>query len=180
MKSGTVARRYARALLNIALDEKALQEVGGDLESLAGMLRQNPQLDALINNPMLSGLERSEVVLQIADKAGFHPLTRTFLKLLGHKGRLGYAEAIAAAFRVLADQTLGRLRAEVRSTAPLMPEELQQIQKALAARTGKQIIVDTATDPDLLGGVVARVGDTVYDSSVRSHLRRLRQSIVEA
>jgi F-type H+-transporting ATPase subunit delta len=81
---------------------------------------------------------------------------------------------------VLADDVLGRLRAEVRSTAPLMPDELKQIQAALSARTGKQVVVDTAVDPDLLGGVVARVGDTVYDSSVRSHLQRMRQSILEA
>jgi F-type H+-transporting ATPase subunit delta len=180
MKSGAVARRYARALLSSAQDDKALTEVGRDLEGLAAMLGQNVQLRALISNPMLGAAERTEVVLQIAGKAGFHPLTQTFLRLLGRKGRLGYAEAIAAAFRLLADEASGRLRAEVRSTAPLMPDELAQIQKALAARTGKQIVVDAQVDPELLGGVVARVGDTVYDSSVRSHLRRMQQNILEA
>lgn len=180
MKSGAVARRYARALLSSAQDDKALTEVSRDLESLAGMLEQNAQLRGLISNPMLSAAERTEVVLQIASKVGFHPLTVSFIQLLGRKGRLGYVEAIAEAYRLLADAVRGRLRAEVRSTAPLMPDELAQIEKALAARTGKQIVIDAEVDPELLGGVVARVGDTVYDSSVRSHLRRLRQNILEA
>ncbi len=176
----TVAQRYARALLSLAQDEKALQEVGDDLGASLRMIESSPQLAQMLANPMVTGSERSQVVLQVAEKAGFHKLTRSFLQLLGDKGRLDYLAAIATAYARLADEQLGRLRAEVRSTAPLMPDELEQIRKALAARTGKEIVVDSQVDPDLLGGVVARVGDKVYDSSVRSHLARLKQSILEA
>lgn len=180
MIEGAVAQRYARALLLSATEQDALGDVAKNLASLAKMLDSSAELAQLVSNPMLSGAERGAVVLAIARQIGCHDLTATFLQLLSDKGRLKYLRAIAAAYARLADEQQGRLRAEVRSTAPLMPDELKQIQAALAARTGKEVIVETAVDPDLLGGVVARVGDTVYDSSVRSHLARLRQNILEA
>ena len=180
MKQATVAKRYARALLSIALDSKLLDTVRADLSSLAKNVRQSSDLEQLLNNPRFTAAERGSVVQALAEKLGCDQLTRNFLGLLGDKGRFGELLGISVAFDLLADEQQGRLRAQVRSSAPLMPDELAQIKKSLEQRTGKQVLVEDHVDPSLLGGVVARIGDTVYDSSLRSHLTRLRQGILNA
>jgi len=173
MKQGAVARRYARALLARADEQSALTPVGADLQQLAGQLVQVRDLQRAIENPRITDDEKRAVLTTLATRMGFHALTRTFLDLLVDKGRLRYLTAIAATYRDLADQRLGQLRLEVRSSAALDASAVEDIRAALARRTGKYVVVDSKVDPGLLGGVVARVGDTVYDSSLRSHLRRL-------
>lgn len=175
-----VAQRYARAVLSLAIEEKVVREVATDLESLAKMIALSPELEGLLGNPMLPAAERGAVVQSIAEKVGAHKLTRNSLRLLADKGRLAYLPELVVAFQHLADDTLGRARAKLRATAPLSDEELEQIRKALSARTEKDVVIETQIDPELLGGVVASVGDTVFDSSVRSRLERLRQHIIQA
>jgi len=178
MSEKSVAQRYAKALLSIAEEQKALQPVAKDLEALAELERGSPELHAAWRNPVITLEERRGIVTAIAAKGDFHAVTKTFLNLVTDKGRLACLGDIAAAFQHLADERMGRVRAEVRATAPLLPQELEEIKQALATKTGKQIVLETAIDPELLGGVVARVGDTVYDSSLRSHLNRIRSSIL--
>jgi len=133
-----------------------------------------------MGNPMLPHEERGKVLQAIAAKVGAQDLTLKALRLLTDKGRLAYLPDLALAYQHLADEKLGRAQALLRVTAPLSHEEEQQIKKALSQRTGKEITIETKIDPDLLGGVVASVGDSVFDSSVRSRLARLRQEIFEA
>lgn len=176
MKQGAVARRYARALLACADEQAALKPVGADLQQLAAQLVQVRDLQRAIENPRVTDDEKRAVLVTLATRMGFNALTRTFIDLLVDKGRLRYLVAIAATYRDLADQRLGQVRLELRSAAPLEAAAIEEIRSALARRSGKSVVVDSAVDSELLGGVVARVGDTVYDSSLRSHLRRLGRS----
>lgn len=178
MREGTIANRYARALLSIAEEQGALEKIGADLQALAELHGRSPQLRHVLRSPAISAQERRAIVNAIATQGAFQPVTKVFLNLLTDKGRLDYLGDIAVAFRRLADERLGRVRAEVRSTAPLFPDELNQIRVTLAQRTGKDVVVEAKVDETLLGGVVARVGDTVYDSSLRSQLSRLRSDIL--
>jgi len=173
MKQGAVARRYARALLACADEQSALKPVGEDLRQLGEQLERARDLQRAIENPRITAEEKRAVLAALATRMTFNPLTRTFLDLLVDKGRLRYLPAIAATYRDLADVRLGQLRLQLRSGAPLEDAAVEEIRSALARRSGKFVVVDSAVDPELLGGVVARVGDTVYDSSLRSHLRRL-------
>jgi F-type H+-transporting ATPase subunit delta len=178
MTVGAVAQRYARALLSSAADDNIIDLVGKDLEVMAQLIDHSTELKNLIQNPMFLSQERGAVVLDLATKLGAQALTLTFIKLLTQKGRLAVLAHIAGAYLRLADEHSGRVRANVRSTAPLLPDQLKRLSDALKKRTGKDIVLENQVDPDLLGGVVARVGDTVFDSSVRSHLTRIRNSIL--
>ena len=102
---------------------------------------------------------------------------KNLLLLLADRGRLGYAAAIADRFRDLADAKLGRVRARVTSAVPLSAAEAGRIAERLAGITKGQVLLETAVDPSLLGGVVAQVGSTVYDGSVRSQLEELRRAM---
>ncbi|MBN2358354.1 MAG: ATP synthase F1 subunit delta [Deltaproteobacteria bacterium] len=176
MKHGVVAHRYARALLACAEEQAALKPVGEDLRQLAAWFAQVADLRRAVENPRVTSAEKRVVLARLAERMSCQPLTRTFVDLLVDKGRLGYLPAIAATYRDLADQRLGQLRLELRSSSALEPTAIEQIRAALARRTGKFVVIDSGIEPELLGGVVARVGDTVYDSSLRSHLRRLGRS----
>jgi F-type H+-transporting ATPase subunit delta len=100
-----------------------------------------------------------------------------FLLLLADRARLAYLPAIIQEFRDLADGRLGRVRAKVTSAVPLSPDEAKGIAERLAQGRKAQVIVETAVDPALLGGVVAQVGSLVYDGSVRSQLEELRRAM---
>ena len=175
-----IAQRYARAILSLAVDENVVREVSDDLASFAKMINNSNMLSNILANPMLPTDERGQVLQAIAAKVGAQDLTIKALRLLTDKGRLAYLPDLAQAFQHLADKKLGRAKALLRVSAPLSAKEEQRIQKALSRRTGKEITIETQIDPDLLGGVVASVGDSVFDSSVRSRLARLRQEIIEA
>lgn len=175
-----IAQRYARAILSLAVEEKVVGEIASDLQSLAMMIHNSKMLADLLGNPMLPAEERGKVLHDVAVKVGAQDLTVKALRLLTDKGRLSYLPELAEAYQRLADGKLGRAQALLRVTAPLSHDEEEQILAALSKRTGKEITIETQIDPDLLGGVVASVGDSVFDSSVRSRLARLRQEIIEA
>ncbi len=175
-----IAQRYARAVLSLAVEQKVVAELAGDLQSFEKMINNSNELNGILANPMLPSAERGQVLLAIAKKIGAQDLTFKLLQLLSDKGRLAWLAGISTAYQRLADDKLGRARAQLKVTAPLSHDEEAKIRQALSERTGKEVTIETQIDPDLLGGVVASVGDTVFDSSVRSRLARLRQQIIES
>jgi F-type H+-transporting ATPase subunit delta len=173
-----LARRYAKALLELAEEAKQLEPVGKQLASLAETWAANPALQEAFDSPSVTAAQRRAILEQLAQKLGLSPLVRHTTLLLSDRRRMRYLPEVAAAFTKLAEQKAGRIRAEVITAAPMPDAYFQELQKALESVTGKEVILLKKQDPSLIGGVVTRVGDKVFDGSLRARLSELREELL--
>ena len=178
MADGSLARRYARALLELGQSHSCIDQLGADLDSFAAVLDDNDgQLRSVLNNPGLTTTERKNVVNAILGLLTLHQLSRNFIRLLVDKSRLEVFDAIQRSYTEMADELAGRIRATVTTATPADAATADQIRSVLESTTGKTVLVDFQVDPDLIGGIVARVGDTVYDASIRARLQNLQETL---
>jgi F-type H+-transporting ATPase subunit delta len=174
---GSIARRYAKALFALADEQGQVEQWSSGLEALGRALASSPELSEALGSPMFEKDQRRAVVGEVATSLGLAETVRNFLLLLADRDRLAYLPAVVLNFRDLADARLGRVRAKVTSAVPLTPGEAQRLAEKLAQAGKAQVIVESAVDASLLGGVVAQVGSLVYDGSVRSQLEELRRAM---
>ena len=169
------ADRYARALLEVsgAQDADAASKA---LDALAHALRDSKDLNVVMADPRLAP-ERMSVLNALAEKVQAPTALLQFLKVLDESDRLRDLPAIAAAFRKLADAKAGRVRGEVTSAVALSDGDKQALHAALEREAGKKVSIEYKVDPALIGGVVSRVEDLVWDGSVRTQLARLKQTL---
>jgi F-type H+-transporting ATPase subunit delta len=175
---GSVARRYARALFGMGVDGGNFEALGREIGDFAELLSSSPELGQTLANPVFSGQEKRSVLEQLLPRVTPTPAVQRFVMLLLERGRIVLLPAIARAYRDMMDLHLGRVRAKVTSAQPLDAGALDRVRRALEQRTGKQVLLETAVDPELVGGVVARVGDLVLDGSVRTQLEDLRAKLL--
>jgi F-type H+-transporting ATPase subunit delta len=175
---GSVARRYARALFGIGLDAGKFEALGDELGELATLWNESDELRQALENPVFKPTEKRAVLQTILPKIAPTPEVQRFVLLLLERRRIMLLPAIARAYRDLTDAHIGRVRAEVTSAQELSPATLDRVRRSLEQRTGKKVIIKSTVDPELIGGVVARVGDLVLDGSVRTQLEDLRSRLV--
>jgi F-type H+-transporting ATPase subunit delta len=173
-----VGKRYARALLQLASDANAIERIGRDLRDFANTWVSNRELRAVFENPSISQATRATILKDLAQSAGMHDNTRDLLRLLSDRQRLSYVGEVADAFDDLAQARSGNLRAEVTSASELPPGYYAELQNALQVATGKQVVLVHKVDPSLVGGVVTKVGDRVFDGSLKSRLSELRDELL--
>lgn len=179
MQNAAVARRYARALYELALDKGQVEQVGRELELVVRTLDANRDLRALWEHAEVSARVKLSLVEQtFAGKIS--DLVKNFVSIVATKRREAHLGAIAQEYTALADEALNRVEVEVRSAAPLSPDTLAQLQNRLGTRLGKQIKFVTTVDKDLMGGLVVRVGDVLMDGSVRTRLKRIKDRLASA
>ena len=179
MSLRTSANRYAKALFDVALEEKAdLTQVDRDLESVVAMMHASPDFASASNRGLTDAARKSLIEAVAKAMSLTTPVTR-LLVLLAQDRKLSYLPDLAAAYRerLLAHQNV--VRAEVTSAMPLSPEKTKALEDSLSKVTGKKVELSINVDPALLGGVVAKIGSTVYDGSVKTQLQRMRQELVE-
>lgn len=174
----SIARRYARALLDLAAEQNALEPVGEALAAVSRAFRSSEELRALMANPAVTPANRQAVLAQILGKLGAHPLVVNLLRLMVDRGRAVYIEATAREFSGMLDARLGRLHARVTSAVPLDAAALEKIRTELTALTAKKVTVEAQVDPALLGGVVAQVGSMTFDGSLSTQLQSLRRGLL--
>ncbi|TXD34985.1 F0F1 ATP synthase subunit delta [Lujinxingia vulgaris] len=174
-----VARRYARALLELASEQKKLEPIHGSLSWLSEAFDQSETLRQALLNPGVKLKERRAVIEALAQKQGWDQLFKNFVMLLLDRDRLRYVREIAEDFSAGVDEKAGRVRARVSSATALSDAQLAEVKAALAKMTGKEVLVETSVDEALIGGVVARVGGSIYDGSVRTQLKRMREAILK-
>ncbi len=177
MIMGSIARRYAKALFGLAVDQDRVEPWSDSLLALKGAVESSPDLKDVLSNPVYSKEQRRAIVGQLADAVHLDADPTNLLYVLAERNRLGYLGAIVDTYRELADAHLGRVRARVTSAVPLDAAAAQAIAERLAAATRAKVILERAVDPALLGGVVAQVGSVVYDGSVRTQLEDLRKTL---
>lgn len=179
MAETAAAQRYAQALFELGIEHDRLEQLGDALQGAARLYATSEQLREVLTNPAVELSERRSVIEAIVDRAGWSKLFRNFLMLLIDRDRIRHIKAIAAEFARRSDEHLGRARAEVTSAVELSDQQLESLRTRLGKLTGKEVIMSTEVDESLIGGVVARVGSTVYDGSVRNHLNRMRDAILK-
>jgi len=177
MLMGSIARRYAKALYSLALEQDRIERWCDALVGLQATIDASPALQDVLSNPAYTKEQRREVVRSVAKALSLDEAPTSLLLLLADRNRLGYLEGIVRTFRELADAKLGRVRAQVVTAVPLDAAAEKALAAKLALATKTQVIVERAVDPGLLGGVVARVGSLVFDGSVRSQLEALRREL---
>jgi F-type H+-transporting ATPase subunit delta len=176
--AGTAAgRRYAKALFQLAEESGKVPEVRGELDALTKQLADHRELEDALLRPLYPVAERRAVLSAVADRFGASPLLKNFFSFLIDSRRLVQFDAIRAEYGRLADERAGLIRATVRVAGELSDEQRERLRRALAARVGRQVELAVQVDPSLLGGLVAQVGDVVYDGSLRTQLRQLRESL---
>ena len=178
MAAGSVSRRYARALFSIGVDRGSFEQLGKELDAVAELWTGSPELREALANPVFKASEKRAVLQSLLPRVAPTADVQRFVLLLLERRRLPAIGNIARAYREMADAHAGRVRAQVTSAQPLSPAETDRVRRSLEQRTGKKVILETAVDAGLIGGIVARVGDLVLDGSVRTQLASLRQRLL--
>ena len=172
------ANRYAKALFDVALEENAdLAKVNQDLQAVVEMMQASPELARAAGFASTNEAQRQSLMEAVSKAMSLTAPVTKMLVLLAKTGKLNLVHDLAASYqeRLLAHQNI--VRAEVTSAAPLSPDKTKSLEQSLAQVTGKKVELSVSVDPELLGGVVARIGSTVYDGSVKTQLQRMRQEI---
>lgn len=178
MSVRTAATRYAKALLDVAASDDDARRFEADLTSFAAALHAHRELQQALTAPSVPAARKRGIVTAVAERLGLAPITTRTLQLMADRHRLVALDELIAVFRERLLERQKIVRAEVRSAAPLSADALAAITARLGTITGKTVAVETAVDTDLIGGVVAQVGSTVYDGSVRTQLEKLRKQLV--
>lgn len=176
MIGGGLAKRYAKAVLEAAAEAGVLERVAADLEVLGPHFAAK-EMGAFFANPAVPAARKEAALAAVAERVSANSLSLSLLRLLLARQRLGLLPDIARLFRDLVDERTGHIRAEVAAAVPLPAASAEALAARLAAATGRQVHLSTRVDPALLGGLVARVGSTVYDGSLRTQLRRMREAL---
>jgi F-type H+-transporting ATPase subunit delta len=161
------------ALFELADEQNALDLAAGDLEGLKSLLGESPELKRLIRSPVLSREEQARALKAVAERAGFSDLTQRFLGLLAHQRRLFALPEIIGAFEAMLAEHRGEVGAELISAVPLSEEQIAAVREQLGKAIGQKVRLTAAIDPDLLGGLIVRVGSRMIDASLRTKLHQL-------
>ena len=177
MKGGTAAHRYAKALFGLAQDDHRHREVRAELENLRALFEESRELRDALLTPLHPASERKAALRAIANKGSVSPLVQNFLSYLIDQRRLIDFSAIVSAYGEFADEAEGLLTAEIVSASPLDDRRKDRLRRALSERTGQEVRLEIEVDPALIGGAIAKVGDLIFDGSLRTQLGQLRNTL---
>ncbi|GMU05221.1 MULTISPECIES: ATP synthase F1 subunit delta [Corallococcus] len=179
MVNVSIARRYARAILDVAAEGNRTDAVAEQLNAFAAVVGQSPDLSDVLLNPAYSRAQRNSVVEAVLKSLPVtaEPALANALRLLVDRNRLGYLPDIARLYRDMADARAGRVRGQVTSAAPLSPDAVSRLQQSLQQLTQRNVVLETKVDPSVLGGVAAQVGGTLYDGTLRTQLEEMRRQL---
>ena len=178
MTSRTAATRYARALLDVATKESAdLDAIARELDEFSEFLSAQPALEKILLNPAVPAPRKRAAVEQIAALSQLTPIVSKLVVMLADRDRLALLKDIGSIYQGLLADRQNVVRAELTSAEPLSPDRVAAIERTLASLTGKRVSMTAKVDKDIIGGVVARVGGTVYDASIATQLKKIRERL---
>ncbi|MEE2691387.1 MAG: F0F1 ATP synthase subunit delta [Pseudomonadota bacterium] len=175
-----IAERYADALFDLARESESIEAVEADLKALKAAIAGSPELRAFLASPLYGAEDQQRAVAAVAGKAGFTPLVSNFLALVAKNRRLFALDPMIRAFIERLAKHRGEVSAEALSAAPLSEDHLKRLRSEIEAMVGKAVNLTVGVDPELLGGLVVKVGSTMIDSSLKTKLNRLKSVMKEA
>lgn len=176
MREGSLSRRYAKALFQLAEENCREEETSQEIERFLAAFTASP-LQAVLNNPSFSVPSRKNIVVKIAENFKLSSTVAHFLSLLLEHDRLLLLPTIVSRYRRLLDEAKGRIEAQVVSATPLGEALLERLRGVLNRMSGKEVILHAETDPELLGGLVIQLEGKIYDGSVRTQLEKMKERI---
>jgi F-type H+-transporting ATPase subunit delta len=179
MSSRASAVRYARALFDVALQESDPARIEQELSSITGLIKGHSDLQAALESPSVSPTGKKAVVEALVQRAQFSGAVGKLLLMLADRDRLVLLPEVLDAFQARLREQRRVIEAEVTTALPLDPAQQEALQRRLSAATARDVTVTTKVDPALIGGVVARIGSTVYDGSLATQLAKLKGRLAE-
>jgi F-type H+-transporting ATPase subunit delta len=173
----SLAGRYASALFGLARDERQIDAVGRSLDALASALVDSREFAALIASPLVGRKDAAKAFAALVPDLGLDPISAKFLGVLAGNGRKGELKKIIRAYRRIAADHRGEISAEVISAHPLKDDQIDALKARLKGRAGRDVAIDLAVDPHLLGGIVVKLGSEMIDASIRTKLNRLASAM---
>ena len=177
MISTVIAKRYAKALISVAKEEGKLEEYGKSLQDVYGFLESNPDIYNALISPVFPAEVKQSVIEEIIKAYAAEEALAAFLRLLVERGRIQHLKHMVDAFQQLMDEEMGVVRAVVTTAVPFPDDLKDSLAEALAKAAGKKVALELEEDPSIIGGIIAQVGDVVWDGSIRSQLQDIKESI---
>ena len=174
MINNSIARRYAKALVQLGAEGGLVDLFRDELSGIDRLFSGNAELRAAFSNPALTVEQKKAIMKEIVAKSGVSELVGNFLMLLVDKNRVAFLGQIIQSYEKLADEFSGVIRPLIKTAFALDASQVASIQGALEKKTGKKVVPQVAVDQSLLGGVVTQIGDIAYDSSVKTQLKRIQ------
>lgn len=174
--NGALAKRYARALAAVAREAGTLEAIADELSSAAALIA-NPELGAALGSPTIETATRDKLLAEVASSLGLSELTQNFLSLLLDNERIGELPGIDSSYRDLVDRELGRVRATLQTARPLPDASTEEIRQGLSKASGRDVLLSSEANAELVGGVTVEIEGRVYDGSVRTKLVDLARTL---
>ncbi len=178
MRSSKSAARYAKALFALAREERRVSEIRGEVDGLSQLFSENDDLRDVVLTPLVPAEQRKAALRGIAQRVSLSQLVSDFFSYLIDQRRIIDYPVIVAEFGRLADESAGLLTAQVVTATPLDDRRRDRLRRALSERTGREVRLEASVDPSLVGGAIARVGDLVFDGTIRTQLGHLRANLL--
>lgn len=179
MRKAAIAKKYASALISIGKVDLFHEKYGSELANLVVVFAAEPILYKILLNPMQKMEVRLELLEKVCEAAGITETVKRFMEILVEKRGIRLLYEIDAAYSKMQDELLGRLRVEVQAPAPITDAILNSIKDKIAAETKKEAVVSFSARPELIGGMVIRIGNTILDGSVKTQLEKAKEKLRE-
>lgn len=180
MSVETVARRYAVALADVVAKNGNTETVKNELSQFQNLMAESIQLGEVFRNPAVPHDQKSRLLETLLARVKPDQTTANFLRVLLKNARLGDLEAVNKKFSSILEERAGMVSADVTTATPLSTVEQTALQTKLQTVTGKKVNLNFKIDPEIIGGVVTRIGSTIYDGSVKNQLEQFKEQMIKA
>ena len=177
MKKLSVAKRYAKALLILGKEDGKALLYGEELNLFVKALEMNKELDQVFFNPIYASTKRKKILGEIIIRLEVSKIVQSFLLLLFEKGRLGLVNKINENYQHLVDELNGIVRAELITATEMTNESIEKMKSILSEKTGKKVLLKVDQDPEIIGGIIAKIGDLILDGSLKTQLFTMKESL---
>ena len=174
----TIALTWAQSLLDLANEQGQTESVANDVQQLEQLIEQNRDFADFLSSPGISNEERANALSRIFS-GRVSVLQERFLQLMSERGRLSLLPEVLEAFEHLLDEQLGKIEVDVTVAARLSDSELEAVRSRVSQALGRDAVIHQYVDPDIIGGIVLRVGDQVVDASIRRQLEAMRRRLMK-
>lgn len=179
MKKTSLARRYAKAFIELGQEDNSYERLGSELRDVLALTKGSPELLKVFLNPMHRLEERTALMDSLSEKMGLSDYTKRFFAILVETGNINLIDDICEAYVSMEDDLAGRIRATVVSPGEAGEDLLGEIRSRLETETGKKVILSHQKDESLLGGFLIKIGNTMLDCSISAQLERMREKTLE-